>query len=247
MVIGSAASDHSAKLGFPAMPFSNHFDAVIFDMDGTLLDTESVFRTIVFDVCAELGYEMTDAIQLAMIGSSHEATRNLLLNSFGANFPYLRFDELCHVHMDRFTSDKPVPLKRGAAELITSLASLSIPIAIATSSRRAHAQSHLEAVGIWAAFDTIVTRDDVTNPKPHPEPYLTAAERLKALPPNCVAFEDSMSGVRAAHAAGMRTIMVPDLVRPADDVVALCHAVIESLELAHHSLGQSRRSATGSQ
>lgn len=96
-------------------------------------------------------------------------------------------------------------------------------------------------------FDTIVTRDDVTNPKPHPEPYLTAAARLGVDPAHCVAFEDSVSGVRAAHAAGMRTVMVPDLVHPSDEVAALCVAVLETLAHAHDHLVSAPRAANGSQ
>ena len=79
-------------------------------------------------------------------------------------------------------------------------------------------------------FDTVVTRDDVVNPKPHPEPYLTAAARLGVDPLVCLALEDSHSGVRAAHAAGMQTIMVPDLVHPSEEIRALGIAIMESLD-----------------
>lgn len=226
------------------MPLSHPFDAVVFDMDGTLLDTESVFRTIVFDVCAELGFEMTDLIHRSIVGNSHETTQNLLVEAYGVSFPYPLFDEMCRTHMHRRMADQPVPLKRGAADLVAALASHRIPMAVATSSRRAHAEAHLDAAGIFAAFKTVVTRDDVANPKPHPEPYLTATQRLGAAPADCVAFEDSLSGVRAAHAAGMRTIMVPDLIDPTEDIRALCHVIVESLEHAHHSLVAGRGPAT---
>jgi HAD superfamily hydrolase (TIGR01509 family) len=205
------------------------FQAVIFDMDGTILDTESVFRTIVFEVCTELGFEMTDAVHMSMVGSSHERTNQLLIEAYGVTFPYSLFDERCRVIM-RERSHAGVPVKSGARELIGELRERGIPAAVATSSRQPHAQHHLSAAGLLDLFETVVTRDDVINPKPHPEPYLTAARRLGVDPLHCLALEDSHSGVRAAHAAGMQTVMVPDLVHPDDDIRALGIAVMESLD-----------------
>jgi HAD superfamily hydrolase (TIGR01509 family) len=205
------------------------FSAVIFDMDGTILDTENVFRTIVFEVCTELGYEMTDAVHLSMVGSSHEATSRILVEAYGMTFPYTLFDEKCRFSM-RQRMHEEVPVKTGAREIIKELRDRGIPTAVATSSRRPHVDQHLGTAGLLGMFETIVTRDDVTHPKPHPEPYLTAARRLGVDPLKCLALEDSHSGVRAAHAAGMQTIMVPDLVHPSDEIRALGIAVMESLD-----------------
>ena len=204
------------------------FQAVIFDMDGTLLDTESVFKTIVFEVCTELGFEMTDAVHMSMVGGSHERTSQLLIEAYGVTFPYTLFDERCRVIM-RERSLSGVPVKPGAREFIGELRERGIPAAVATSSRNPHATHHLGAAGLLDLFETVVTRDDVVNPKPHPEPYLTAARRLGIDPLQCLALEDSHSGVRAAHAAGMQTVMVPDLVSPDDAIRALGISVVESL------------------
>lgn len=223
---------NSAQLAAPALIRLAPFDAAIFDMDGTLLDTEAVFRDIVFEVCTELGFEMTDDVHRSMVGSSHETTNRLLVEAYGVAFPYAMFDEKCRVTM-RERSHAGVPVKSGAVEFITELRTRGIPTAVATSSRNPHAAHHLSAAGLLDLFETVVTRDDVVNPKPHPEPYLTAARRLGVDPTRCLALEDSHSGVRAAHAAGMQTVMVPDLVGPDDDIHALGISIMESLVHVH--------------
>lgn len=210
------------------------FEAVIFDMDGTILDTETLFRAIVFEVCTELGFEMTDAVHHSMVGSSHEHTNRLLVEAYGVSFPYTQFDERCRIIMHE-RMHAIVPLKAGAQEIIHELHGRGIPTAVATSSRRTHVELHLGRSGLMEMFSTIVTRDDVINPKPHPEPYLMAAARLGIDPRHCLALEDSFTGVRAAHAAGMQTVMVPDLVRPNDDIRALGIAILDSLHHVHRA------------
>ena len=210
------------------------FQAAIFDMDGTLLDTETVFRDIVYDVCTELGFEMTADVHNSMVGSSHERTNQLLIEAYGVAFPYSLFDEKCRVTM-RERSHAGVPVKPGAREFITELRERGIPTAVATSSRNPHAAHHLGAAGLLDLFEAVVTRDDVVHPKPHPEPYLTAAKRLGIEPADCLALEDSHAGVHAAHAAGMQTIMVPDLVSPDARIEALGVVVVPNLTLVHHA------------
>ena len=216
------------SLYIPAMTRLKPFSAVIFDMDGTLLDTELVFRDIVFSVATELGFEMTDAIHLAMVGSSHEVTRALLVEAYGVAFPVAIFDEKCRFSM-RERMHVAVPIKAGARELLEELRNRGIPTAVATSSRAPHAELHLGAAGLIDFFETIVTRNDVINPKPHPEPYLMAASRLGLAAGECLAIEDSFAGVRAASASGAQTIMVPDLIRADAEHTALCAAVLADL------------------
>lgn len=211
----------SSAPAFVPKPFS----AVVFDMDGTLLDTEMVFKEIVWDVSRTLGFTMTEQVHLGMVGTSHEATRKLLVESYGVSFPYELFEtETRRIMHGRMA--EAVPVKAGVVEILRELNERRIPIAVATSSRAPHAIGHLGTAGLLDKFQAVVTRDDVVNPKPHPEPYLLASTKLGIPPADCIAVEDSLTGVRAAHAAGMQTIMVPDLIQPSDEIRGLCAAVL---------------------
>ena len=221
---------YSGAMPAPQKPALAPFSAVVFDMDGTLLDTEAVFRDIVFDVCRSLGFEMTDPLHLSIVGTSHETTNKLLVEAYGVSFPYTVFDQHCRTMMHERLAET-VPVKAGVHEILAELRARRIPAAVATSSRAPHALGHLGGAGLLELFDAVVTRDDVTHPKPHPEPYLTAAGRIGVAPAHCLAVEDSHAGVRAAHAAGMQTVMVPDLLKPSAEIEALCVAVLDSL---HH-------------
>ena len=213
----------------------NPFAAVVFDMDGTLLDTELVFKEIVWDVTRDLGFEMTTDVHGRMVGSSHEATNRLLVEAYGVSFPYELFDAECRRLMHGRMAES-VPVKAGVVEILTELQARDIPMAVATSSRAVHALSQLGAAGLLDLFQAVVTRDDVIEPKPHPEPYLTAARLLGILPESCLAIEDSHSGVRAAHGAGMQTVMVPDLVPPTAEIRGLC-TVMASLREVRSAMG----------
>jgi HAD superfamily hydrolase (TIGR01509 family) len=220
------------------------FSAVVFDMDGTLLDTEMVFKQIVWEVAGNLGFAMTDDVHGRMVGSSHETTNRLLVEAYGAAFPYEIFDAECRRIMHGRMAEA-VPVKPGVPELLAELKARRIPMAVATSSRAPHALTHLGTAGLLDLFQAVVTRDDVVRPKPHPEPYLTAARLLGVKPGDCLAVEDSSSGVRAAHDAGMQTVMVPDLVPPSPELRALCAAVLGSLhELREAAFGRESVQAT---
>lgn len=198
-------------------------DAVIFDMDGLILDTETLAMDALVSAGAELGYDMPRAFCHLMIGAPADRCRELVVERYGPDFPLERYFDLQEVHLRRLVDAGRMQLKRGVVELLDYLDAHGIRRAIATSSSRARTDHHLGLMGIAQRFEHIVTRDDVTRGKPNPDPFLTAAKKLGIAPAHCLVLEDSFNGIRAAHAAEMRVIMVPDLLDPTDDIRSLAH------------------------
>ncbi len=211
-------------------PAPSGFAAVVFDMDGTLLDTEPLYREAMYAACAELGYEMTDQLHAAQVGIPLDVAESLFHAAFGADFPIRRFHKRMQEIMTELVASRGVPEKRGAGTLLRALKHAGIPTAVVTSTANPTATIRLERAGLFDLLDVVVTRSDVSRGKPHPEPFLVAAARLGVAPGNCLAVEDSPNGIRSAHAAGMKVVMVPDLVPASEDVASLCHAVLHDLD-----------------
>jgi beta-phosphoglucomutase-like phosphatase (HAD superfamily) len=184
--------------------------AVIFDMDGLLLDTEVLYRSAIFGACAAQGYQMVDQVHLSLIGTPRDLGDAKLIAHFGEMFDLERYHLDCAKHFDGLCEIE-VPLRPGVRDLLGVL------------------EARLKKAGIFDHFDVLVTRSDVKSGKPHPETFLKAAELLKVDPSSCLALEDSHNGVRAAAAAGMATIMIPDLLEPNAEIENLCVGVFPSL------------------
>jgi len=202
--------------------------AVIFDMDGTLLDTEAEHRRVMAQAADALGWPFAEEVQLAMIGIHRDANRAMLVDRFGADFPLEQF----YADSDRLFEEAletAIPMRPGVEPLLQQLAAAGVPMAVATSTEAPYAQQRLQKAGLLDYFDTVVTRNDVDLPKPHPQPYLLAARRLGVDPAQAIAVEDSYAGVRSAAAAGMATVMVPDLLPPTEAELRLVAMVLPSL------------------
>ena len=205
-------------------------DAVLLDMDGTLLDTEKVYLESTIAALGSLGYtDGVEALCHGMIGIPGPDCERMFLDHFGADFPLDELNRAFAAHCAEIMLSGP-PLKRGAIALLDAIEAAGLPKAIVTSSSRRTADEHLGLAGIGDRFDAILTRDDVYRGKPSPDLYLLAAERLGARPEACLAIEDSNPGVTAAHAAGAITIMVPDILPPTDETRARCATVLPDLD-----------------
>jgi HAD superfamily hydrolase (TIGR01509 family) len=144
---------------------------------------------------------------------------------FGADFPIEQFYASVGAHI----GDRYAPLKPGAAELMDHLDAMRLPYALATSSGRGWVDKHFAAHGLAGRFKALVTRDDVSQGKPHPEPYLKASTALGYSPADVLAVEDSPTGIRSAHAAGLMAVLAPDLIRPDEETRGYALHVVPSL------------------
>ena len=212
------------------MVFPRPIKAVVFDMDGLLVDTEALIRDVYLELAEARGVVMPDHVFHRMIGLPNAASDAVARAHFGPDFPLeaLHADVTARLHA---ACEAGVALKAGVVELLDHLDTAKLPRAIATSSSHASVKRTLGPSGILPRFDAVVAAGDYAVGKPSPDPFLVAAARLGAAPENCLALEDSHNGVRAAHAAGMMTVMVPDLLEPTDEMRAKCLAIAASL---HH-------------
>jgi HAD superfamily hydrolase (TIGR01509 family) len=221
------------------MPFPRPIHAVVFDMDGLLIDTEVGWRDAMIHVAAGQGRELTLATFQSMVGSPAARTREILYATFGADFDVETYlaDAAARFHEVVDTEDL---LKTGVVELLDYLDAVGIPKAIATSSQHSSVQQHLGPGGVAARFQAIIGSGDYANGKPSPDPFLVAAKALGVAPELCLALEDSHNGVRAAHAAGMMTVMVPDILEPTEEMREKCVHIAESLHRVRELVAASR-------
>ena len=210
------------------MAFSHPILAVVFDMDGLLIDSEGLVREGMLRAAAHLNVDLPLWLCAKMIGLPIAQSTALIGEHLGPGFdlqPFLAREEL---EIEALFAEG-VALKAGVIELLDYLDVLGLPRAVATSSGRGAVDENLGGNNILHRFDAIVTREDVGRHKPHPDPFLKAAQLLGVAPQACLALEDSHNGVRAAHAAGMMTVMVPDLLDPTEEMRLKCAHIAESL------------------
>jgi HAD superfamily hydrolase (TIGR01509 family) len=202
--------------------------AVVFDMDGLLLDTEPLYRAAFLETALGFGFPVSDQFYSELIGISTRERRTMMRAELGPDFPDSAFfDE--YARRKRASTAHGIPLKPGAVGLLRELRERRLPIALVTSASAYTAHSHLRRCGMLEDFRAVVTRDDVEHGKPHPEPFLKAARGIGILPSRCLALEDSHCGTEAAYRSGMMVVMVPDLLEPSDAISQKCAMVAASL------------------
>lgn len=203
--------------------------AVLFDMDGLVLDTEKLYTQFWQEAACACGYPMTKEQALGMRSLNRGAGLSKMQSYFGPDVDYDFIRQKRIELMDAFVEKEGVTLKPGIHELLAFLKERGIKTAIATSSPMERTVLYLTSVGLQNSFDELVSGYMVERGKPEPDIYLYAAEKLGVKPEECMVLEDSPAGILAAHRAGCMPVMIPDQDEPDEETRKLLHAKADSL------------------
>lgn len=204
--------------------------ALIFDMDGLMLDSEPLYQRAWQTAAQELGFVLENDLYLSLVGRSSEEADCMFVRTFGEKFPVQEFNRRWDQHWRSLIRQQGIKLQPGLLPLLDWVEQQGIPKAVGTSSNATEAELCLSMAGIRDRFDAIVTVDQVQVGKPAPDIFLAAASKLGKSPSQCLVLEDSNAGVQAAHAAGMTVIMVPDLQVPTAASQVISRQICDSLD-----------------
>ncbi|MBE6987938.1 MAG: HAD family phosphatase [Ruminococcaceae bacterium] len=215
--------------------------AVVFDMDGVILDTENLGIAAWRKAGVKYGIseDEINRVYRLIIGTKVERGNEIIRENFGKDFPSEDFRKECGSYIRDVLNTK-IPLRPFAREILEFLKNNGIKVALASSTKYEIVMRELTQEGLIGYFDVIIGGDLVAKSKPEPDIFLKAIADLGETPENCFIVEDSVNGIRAAHASGAKPIMVPDLVTPTEEIKALCHKIFDSLGEVMEYLGTQK-------
>ena len=203
---------------------------IIFDMDGLMFDTERVF-IMAWDYAGEkIGIGKAVYMVYKTLGMNIASSFKVWKEEFGDGYNQEELRKYTKEFLTNYYNENKVPVKKGLYNLLDFLQKNDCKMAVASSSPRWEVEKHLKDAGIYEYFKGIICGDMVENSKPDPEIYLKACALLEANPSECYALEDSKNGLLAAHRAGCRPIMVPDLWQPDEDILKIIDGKYEDLD-----------------
>ena len=207
-------------------------------MDGLLIESERLIAEHWMKLAERDGLDK-DKVWAACLGSlgvTPEKVREVAHYYLGADFPYDAYQTEVEENIRKELDGGPMPVKKGAFEMLEYLNRIGLPAVVASSNPKRVVTELLGGNGLLPYFTEVFGGDAVTRSKPNPDLFLYAASSMGIAPANCVVFEDSFNGIRAAHAAGMMSIMVPDLLQPTEEISALYTAKADDLGAAAEML-----------
>lgn len=210
-------------------------EAVVFDMDGVLYDTESISMKSWNEAGKQMSVPDIGQTALDCIGMNRKGMFDYFYQKYGKDFPVEEFLDRTRALSRAVIEREGVPVMKGAKEVLECLTMKGLPLALASSTRRVTVLQHLEETGFRKYFRVVICGDMVENSKPAPDIYEMACRELGVAPKKAVAVEDSFNGIRSAHAAGMLPLMVPDMVLPSEEIQRLlwekCDSLFEVIRL----------------
>lgn len=202
---------------------------IIFDMDGVILDSETISDRTWRIAAKEKGLEINDKILNSCRGTNKNDSMAILKTHYGQDFDSAAFLERTSELFHQIEESEGIPLMHYAKEILEYLKS-RYTLALASSTRGVTVERQLRTAGVIDFFETRTTGDMVVHSKPDPEIYLMACKSVGLEPAECYAIEDSLNGIKSAYAAGLKPIMVVDKIQPTEEIRKMCIAVFDSLE-----------------
>lgn len=207
----------------------NEYDAVIFDMDGVIFDSEIATMNCWIELAPKYGIHNIKELFFACIGTNKARTKEIVLEAYGKDFPFDTYaKEASNLYHTKYDGGR-LPMKTGVIELLEFLKKKNKRIALASSTRRQTVINQLKDANILDYFDAVICGDMVEKSKPSPDIFLKACEELNIKPEKAYAIEDSYNGIRAAKTGNLKPILVPDLLPENDEMRALSEKILKSL------------------
>lgn len=208
---------------------NKRFKAVVFDMDSVIFDTERAVIEVWKEVAKECGIPDIELFCIECLGTNAVETKAKFLKRYGDKYPYDEIRALKTGRVRERFSKGLIDTKKGAKDLLIELKRNGIKVALASSTREEAVREELTIAGLIDFFDVIVTGDKVSNSKPAPDIFILACEKLGVKPCDAIGIEDSFNGIRSSHAAGLFTIMVPDILQPDSEIKTLADMIMQNL------------------